>query len=76
MSENLNKFLDINVTQFNDNKTLMEGTATLLEMWVEAAETGKYGDKYSAEDIERTRQRIADIRSACIGGSSEKADLN
>jgi len=76
MTGRLKKFFDINVAQFYGNKTLMEGGAVLLEMWVEAAEQGAFGDEYTPEDIERTRQRAADIRSICVGGSSEKAGLN
>jgi len=76
MNENLKRFLGINFVQFGGNKTLMRGGATLLEMWVKAAESGKFGDRYTRDDIERTRRRVADIRSVTIGGSSEKAPLN
>ena len=76
MSESLEKFLEINVEQFGGNKTLMKRGATFLEMWVEEAEQGAFGDQYTPADIERIRQKAADIRSVCVGGSSEKASLN
>jgi len=76
MEISLQKFLNINVEQHGGSKILIEGGAILLEMWVEAAEAGEFEDEYSPEHIERTKQRIADIRSVTVGGTSENAELN
>lgn len=76
MNEILKDSLDISGAQSGDEMILAEGGAALLEMWVEAAEAGKFGDQYSAEDIERTRQRAADIRLATMRGSSEEVGLD
>lgn len=47
-------------------RTLLEGSAHLLEMWIEAANNGQFED-VSLEDIQKTEERARDIRKACRG---------
>jgi hypothetical protein len=69
-------FQKVTCDQFEGNLTLMRAKVFILEQWVQAAEAGYYGAKYSSDDITRTRSRIAEIRSGIIGGSSENAHYN